>query len=196
MKAAKAGKHVLCEKSSTISYNSAQKIVKECKKNGVRIMENFSFIFHPQQTKILQLVNSNKFGKTFSFSGKFGFNLNYSADNFRFKKELGGGILNDVGCYIIRASQFIFQSVPLTIFCNLNYNKKYKIDMKGTIFMTFPNGNIAFGEFGYWNLFQSQQDKTLRNAQQKYKADWLTITKENEKKTHDLDLKIIHDEAV
>ena len=93
MKAAKAGKHVLCEKSSTISYNSAQKIVKECKKNGVRIMENFSFIFHPQQTKILQLVNSNKFGKTFSFSGKFGFNLNYSANNFRFKKELGGGIL-------------------------------------------------------------------------------------------------------
>jgi hypothetical protein len=119
-------------------------------------MENFSFIFHPQQIKILQLVNSSKFGKTFSFSGKFGFNLNYSADNFRFKKELGGGILNDVGCYIIRASQFIFQSVPLTIFCNLNYNKKYKIDMKGTIFMTFPNGNIAFGEFGYWNLFQSR----------------------------------------
>ena len=156
MKAAKAGKHILCEKSSTTSYHSAQKIVKECKKNSVRIMENFSFIFHPQQIKILQLVNSSKFGKTFSFSGKFGFNLNYSADNFRFKKELGGGILNDVGCYIIRASQFIFQSVPLTIFCNLNYNKKYKIDMKGTIFMTFPNGNIAFGEFGYWNLFQSR----------------------------------------
>ena len=64
MKAAKAGKHILCEKSSTTSYHSAQKIVKECKKNGVRIMENFSFIFHPQQTKILQLVNSNKFGKT------------------------------------------------------------------------------------------------------------------------------------
>ena len=156
MKAVKAGKHILCEKSSTTSYHSAQKIVKECKKNGVRIMENFSFIFHPQQTKILQLVNSSKFGKTFSFSGKFGFNLNYSADNFRFKKELGGGILNDVGCYIIRASQFIFQSMPLTIFCNLNYNKKYKIDMKGTIFMTFPNGNSAIGEFGYCNSFQSR----------------------------------------
>ena len=156
MKAAKAGKHILCEKSSTTSYHSAQKIVKECKKNGVRIMENFSFIFHPQQTKILQLVNSSKFGKTFSFSGKFGFNLNYSADNFRFKKELGGGILNDVGCYIIRASQFIFQSMPLTIFCNLNYNKKYKIDMKGTIFMTFPNGNNAIGEFSYCNSFQSR----------------------------------------
>ena len=156
MKAAKAGKHILCEKSSTTSYHSAQKIVKECKKNGVRIMENFSFIFHPQQTKILQLVNSNKFGKTFSFSGKFGFNLNYSANNFRFKKELGGGILNDVGCYIIRASQFIFQSMPLTIFCNLDYNKKYKIDMKGTIFMTFPNGNSSIGEFGYCNGFQSR----------------------------------------
>ena len=158
LKAAKAGKHVLCEKSSTTSFNSAQKIVNECKKNGIRIMENFPFIFHPQQTKIRQLIKSNKFGNTFSFSGKFGFNLNYSSNNFRFKKELGGGILNDVGCYIICASRYIFQSMPLTIFCNLTYNKKYKIDTKGIIYMTFPKGNSAFGEFSYSSTFQSKYD--------------------------------------
>ncbi len=155
LKAAKAGKHVLCEKSSTTSFSSAQKIVTECKKNGTRIMENFPFVFHPQQTKIQQLINSKKLGKTFSFSGKFGFNLNFSSNDFRFKKELGGGILNDVGCYMISASKFIFQSVPLRIFCNLEYNKKYKIDTKGTIHMTFPNGNSAIGQFGYSNKFQS-----------------------------------------
>ena len=158
LKAARAGKHILCEKSSTTSFKSAQKIVNECKKNDIRIMENFPFIFHPQQIKIRQLLKSNKFGNTFSFSGKFGFNLNYSSNNFRFNKELGGGILNDVGCYIICASRYIFQSMPLTIFCNLEYNKKYKIDMKGTVFMTFPDGNNAFGEFGYCNSFQSRYD--------------------------------------
>ena len=88
IKAAKSGKHILCEKSSTTSLNSAKKIIDECKKNNVRIMENFSFLFHPQQKKVLELINSKKFGKVFSFYGKFGFTLNYTSENFRFKKKL------------------------------------------------------------------------------------------------------------
>ena len=48
IKAAKAGKHVLCEKSSTTSYESAKKILQICKENNVRILEAFGFRFHPQ----------------------------------------------------------------------------------------------------------------------------------------------------
>lgn len=158
IKAAKAGKHILCEKSSTTSYISAQKIVKESKKNNVRIMEDFSFIYHPQQKKVLQLINSKKLGNVFSFNGKFGFNLKYSHENFRYKKELGGGVLNDVGCYLIRTSQFLFQEMPSSIFCTLHYDKKHKIDTRGTISMTFPHGKIALGIFGYSNSFQSTYD--------------------------------------
>ena len=58
IKAANAGKHVLCEKSSTTSYLSACKMVNACKENNVRIMEGFMFRFHPQHQKVLDILNS------------------------------------------------------------------------------------------------------------------------------------------
>ena len=53
IKAARSGKHILCEKSTSLSYDSAKKIIRECKKNDVLIKENFTFKLHPQHKKIL-----------------------------------------------------------------------------------------------------------------------------------------------
>ena len=72
IKAAKAGKHVLCEKSSTTSYESAKKILQICKENNVRILEAFSFRFHPQHIKIQDLIKG-ELGKLHNFYGSFGF---------------------------------------------------------------------------------------------------------------------------
>ena len=57
LKAAEAGKHVLCEKSSTISFDSAKKMVKICKENNVRLMEGFMFRFHPSHQKVKECIN-------------------------------------------------------------------------------------------------------------------------------------------
>ena len=56
IKSARAGKHIICEKPTAISYDSAKKMVTTCKKNGVRILEGFSFRFHPQHKKILNTI--------------------------------------------------------------------------------------------------------------------------------------------
>ena len=56
IKAIKNKKHVLCEKSATTSYDSACKIISESKKNRVRILEGFSFRFHPQHRKIQEIL--------------------------------------------------------------------------------------------------------------------------------------------
>jgi len=90
LKSAKAGKHILCEKSAATSYKSAKKMVNACKKNNVQILEAFSFVYHPQQKKVLEIIKKGTIGKIFSFSAKFGFVLPYSTNNFRFKKSLGG----------------------------------------------------------------------------------------------------------
>ena len=87
IKAAKAGKHIICEKSAALSYESAKKMVHECKKNNVRIMEGFTFRFHPQHEQVLKIIRQKRLGKIFSFSGKYGFLLPHSSNNFRFKKE-------------------------------------------------------------------------------------------------------------
>ena len=57
IKAANAGKHVLCEKSSSISYQSAKKMLQACKDNNVRILEALAFRFHAQHKQIQNLIN-------------------------------------------------------------------------------------------------------------------------------------------
>ena len=158
IKAAKAGKHILCEKSLTLSHNSAKKIVKECKNNNVKIIENFVFKFHPQHKKILDIIAKNKIGTIHSFSAKYGFNVLFSNKNFRFNKKLGGGSLNDVGCYLISASTFIFNDLPTSVFCNLEINNKFNIDTRGSILLTFSKNRSALVSFSYDNYFQSTYD--------------------------------------
>jgi len=155
IKAAKHGKHVLCEKSATVSYKSAKKLIYECKKNKVRIMENFAFRFHPQHKKVQEIVSKNKLGKIHFFDGKFGFVMPYSKQNFRFQKKIGGGVLNDVGCYLICASRLIFKSKPSRIFCNLEIDKQTGVDIKGSIILVYSKNQIATCTFGYKNFFQS-----------------------------------------
>jgi len=142
IKAAKSGKHILCEKSAVLSYNSAKKIIKECNDNNVRIMENFVFKSHPQHKKISDIIKKNTIGTIHTFNGKYGFNLSHSKQNFRFNKKFGGGVLNDVGCYLISASKLIFQDMPISLFCNLEIDKKLKIDTQGNIVIPIPNPTI------------------------------------------------------
>ena len=155
IKAAKFGKHILCEKSAVLSYNSAKKVIKKCNTNDVKIMENFVFKSHPQHKKISDIITKNTIGRIHTFNGKFGFNLPISTQNFRFNIKSGGGALNDVGCYLVSASTMIFKDLPVSIFCNLEINKKLKIDSQGNIIMLFPNNKTAMISFGYDNYFQS-----------------------------------------
>jgi predicted dehydrogenase len=158
IKAAKSGKHILCEKSATLSYNSAKKIVRECKNNNIKIMENFVFKFHPQHKKILDIIKQNTIGNIHVFSSKYGFKFPISNKNFRFNKKLGGGVLNDVGCYVVSASTFVFNELPTSVFCNLEFNNKLNIDIRGSIFLTFSKNRTAFGSFSYNDYFQSTYD--------------------------------------
>ncbi len=130
-------------------------MINECKKNHVRLMEGFSFLYHPQHTLMIKNLKQNKIGIPHSLNAKFGFNLKKSTQNFRLQKELGGGILNDVACYMIKISCVIFQDYPKSIVCNLVYDKKHKVDVQGSVYIVFDNNKIATGFFGYTNSFQS-----------------------------------------
>ncbi len=152
IKAAKSGKHIICEKPTALSTKSAEKIVKECKKNHIRIIENFAFRYHPQQTKVLEIIKKNSIGKISAFYGNYSFNLNVEKNNFRLKEKLGGGVLNDVAGYLICASKFIFNENPISVFCDLEYERE--IDVRGSMFMKFSN-KTAVVSFSYKNYFQS-----------------------------------------
>jgi len=154
LKASEAGKHVLCEKSSTISYDSACKMVESCKQNNVRIMEAFMFRFHPQHNEVLELTRKGFVGDLFTFTSSYGF-PSIPRSDIRFNKELGGGVLNDAGCYPICASRIVFGKEPEGVFCNLIVDEEMKVDTKATLFLKYKGMKFAQIAVGYGLFYQS-----------------------------------------
>ena len=153
-KAAEVGKHILCEKSSTTSFESAKKMVDCCIDNKVRIMEGFMFRFHPQHKKVKDLINNDYIGKSFLFSGNFGFPA-FPKGNIRYDLKLGGGFLNDSACYPIYASRLIFEKEPLGVMCNLFIDPETQVDVKGHSYMVFNDERAASVSFGNGNFYQA-----------------------------------------
>lgn len=168
VKAAKARKHIICEKSACTSFTSAKKMIRLCTQNKVRLLEGFSFRFHPQHKHITKIIHSGTFGKPHIFMSKFLIPMKEDVDNFRFKKELGGGALNDLGCYVISASRYIFASEPVSVRCNLFQKKKTGVDVYGYVLLEFTNNRYAFGVFGYESDYQANyemiSDKTALSS--------------------------------
>lgn len=154
VKAAKAGKHVLCEKSSTTSYSSAKVMVETAKQNNVRLMEGFMFRFHPSHKKVLELIHNGVLGNIFSFYGMYGFQA-VSKDDIRYQKNLGGGILNDAACYPICASRIIFGREPIGTTCNLQIDSDTTIDERALLTLKYGNDKFAQMAVGYGLFYQS-----------------------------------------
>ena len=157
IKAACAGKHVYCEKSSTDSFTSAKKMVECSKNNNVRIMEGFMFRFHPQHQKVKELINNKKIGKIDSFNGSFGF-PSFPEGDIRYNKELGGGFLNDSGCYPICASRMIFDGEPVSVFYQSYNDLKNDVDVKGTSILSYKNNKTASITYANGNYYQAKYE--------------------------------------
>ena len=153
IKAAKSGKHVICEKSATDSFDSAKKILKSCKNNNVRILEALAFRFHPQHTRIKQII-SDELKEIQNFYGIFGFPPPPQND-IRWNDQLGG-VLNDVSCYPICASRFIFQNEAISVSSNLEFDEKFSVDKSASAYILFPNDKTAFISSGFNNYYQSK----------------------------------------
>lgn len=157
VKAARAGKHVLCEKSLAESYAAVKKMVSVCNEEGVHLFENFMCNHHPQHEKVQELIKNGELGRIFLFQGAFGFPP-MDHKNIRYNKELGGGSLNDAGAYPLFMSRKLLRDEPQRITCQLQYEskgKKYEVDIQGNALLEFPSGKTAFISFGFDNFYQN-----------------------------------------
>lgn len=154
IKAAKAKKHILCEKSLGENLTSVKAMVESCKKNKVILYEDFMCDYHPQHKKVMSLIAGGKIGELFLFSGFFGFPP-LDKWNIRYKKALGGGSLNDAGAYPIFMSRKILRSEPLSVTSRLVYHKNLKVDIRGSAYLEFPKNKVAIIAFGFNNMYQN-----------------------------------------
>lgn len=98
VRAATAGKHVLCEKPLAMSAAEAEEAVGAARAAGVALMEGFAYRFHPVTARVRQLLREGVIGTPRLLDATFGYNAS-AAENYLFRPELGGGSILDVGCY-------------------------------------------------------------------------------------------------
>jgi predicted dehydrogenase len=112
--AARAGKHVLCEKPLAMTAAEAEEMVRACANEGVLLMEAFMYRLHPSWEAVRDLVASGRIGRVRAVQSWFSY-FNDDPGNIRNVPELGGGALYDIGCYCINLSRMLFGGEPTGI---------------------------------------------------------------------------------
>ena len=107
IKAADAGKHVLCEKPITLNYDEATAVIEAARRNDVFLMEAFMYRCNPQTHKLVELIRSGAIGDVKMIQAAFGFNAGWNPESRLLNRALGGGGILDVGCYPVSLSRLV-----------------------------------------------------------------------------------------
>jgi predicted dehydrogenase len=115
IKAAQAGKHVLCEKPLALSVAEVDAVAAAAQQAGVVVMEAFMYRHHPQTLKARELVTTGAIGQLLVIRGAFTFALDKPKD-VRLDPAMGGGCVWDIGCYPVSYARYIAGAEPLEVF--------------------------------------------------------------------------------
>jgi predicted dehydrogenase len=99
VRAADAGKHVLCEKPLAVTADDARAIVEAAERNGVFLLEAFAYRSHPQTQRLVELLRAESIGEIRLIDAVFGYDAGPAPTNYLLVRELAGGGILDVGCY-------------------------------------------------------------------------------------------------
>src|SRR6478672_8698586 len=143
IKAAEAGKHVLCEKPIALNAAEARTLLDVRARTGVRIQEAFMVRTHPQWLETRRLIQTGRIGMLRSITGFFSY-FNADPANIRNHVELGGGALMDIGCYPITISRFMFSAEPLRVLGLIERDPVFNTDTLTTGVLEFAQGQSTF----------------------------------------------------
>jgi predicted dehydrogenase len=143
IRAAEAGKHVLCEKPIGLNAAEARELIAARDRTGVVIGEAFMIQVHPQWVRTVELIRARLIGQLRAVVGTFGY-TNRDPKNVRNILEWGGGALMDIGCYPIKASRMAFAEEPLRAAGTLVRDPNFGTDILTSAVLEFPSGQCVF----------------------------------------------------
>lgn len=151
-----AGKHVLSEKALVPEYATAAALVGQARAAGLLLMESFMFLHHGQHAAVRRLLADGAVGEMRAFTSAFGIPPR-PADDVRYRPDLGGGALLDVGVYPIRAAQLFLGPSLSVAGAVLRQDPRHAVDVAGAVLLSTPDGvtaELSFGfEHGYRNTY-------------------------------------------
>ncbi|GAA3407227.1 Gfo/Idh/MocA family protein [Paenibacillus hodogayensis] len=143
IRAAQAGKHILCEKPFSIDAAEAEEMVAACAEHGVKLAEAFMYRHHPRYAKIKEIIASGEIGTIRGIHGAFTFNSSRNTTNFRNDVSMGGGSIYDIGVYPISAARLLLGSEPEAATVHAMFSPEHGgVDMMASGLLEFP-GSVA-----------------------------------------------------
>ena len=141
--AARAGKHVLCEKPLAMTAADAERMIEGCRAEGVILMEAFMYRLHPSWVAVRELVASGRIGRLAAVSSWFSY-FNDDPANIRNVRAFGGGALFDIGCYSVNLSRMLFGSEPTRVEAAIVRDPASGVDVLTSGVLEFAGGVATF----------------------------------------------------
>jgi len=166
IRAAKAGKHVLCEKPMSISVAEAEAMIAACKAANVKLMIAYRCHYEPTNLRAVQLIREGNLGQVQAIESAFGFNM--GRGEWRTSKALaGGGPVYDVGIYSLNACRYLTGEEPDHISAyasTIDHDGRFnEVEENVSWIMRFPSGIVAScattygaGMPGYFKVYGSK----------------------------------------
>ena len=135
--AARAGKHVLCEKPIALTAAEAEQLRDI--PPGIVFYEAFMVRFHPQWLRAREIVRSGELGEIRAVRAVFCYH-NVDAANVRNMADIGGGGIYDIGCYPVTAGRFMFESEPERVVALVDRDPNFGTDRLASVVADFGGG--------------------------------------------------------
>ncbi len=145
IRAAKAGKHVICEKPMALNANECRDMIAACNENGVQLSIGYRMQFEPYTQEIMRLGQEKVFGNVLQISCGASFRST-NTDHWKLKRSMGGGAMMDMGVYPLQAARYVTGEEPLSVNAR-SYVTRPEIYTEAEEVMlfdlVFPSGCIA-----------------------------------------------------
>lgn len=142
IRAAQAGKHVLCEKPLACSAQEGEQMLAACQAANVQLTEAAMYRFHPRMRHLQQMIHQQEIGRLHFLHSAFSFSLN---DPLTYRNTLaqGGGALLDVGYYCVNALCWLSRAEPVEIQAFTSYREQGGIDLATSALLRFADGLVG-----------------------------------------------------
>lgn len=143
IRAADAGKHVLCEKPIALSAAEARGLLGARERNGVQMGEAFMVRVHPQWLAVRELVGTGRIGALRLITCHFSY-FKRDPDDIRNRVAYGGGALMDIGCYPVTLARWLFDAEPVKAAALMERDPEMEVDRLTAGVLRFPSGQASF----------------------------------------------------
>ena len=143
IKAAEAGKHILCEKPLAMNEEQVKKMFAAAKSNHVLLEEAYAYRHAQLAQRVKEIIDSGEIGRIRYLESKHS-TFDTNREGIRYQKGVGGGAVYDVTCYNVSLASYLFGKDPTEIHVSCSFDEKTGVDLADAVLLRYENSGVAW----------------------------------------------------